>query len=43
MLELFESITVSYNQVEKMPTETIKKMAKLGDGLAKIIGMVVQN
>ena len=43
MLELFESITISYNQIEKMPTETIKKMAKLGDGLAKIIGLVVQN
>jgi DNA-binding transcriptional regulator GbsR (MarR family) len=43
MLELFESITTAYNQVEKMPTETIKKMAKLGDGLAKLIGKVTQD
>lgn len=42
MLDLFETITSAYNQVEKMPTETIKKMAELGDGLAKIIGMVVK-
>jgi len=42
MLDLFETITTAYNQVEKMPTETIKKMAKIGDGLAKIIGLVVQ-
>lgn len=42
MLDLFETITTAYNQVEKMPTETIKKMAKLGDGLAKIIGVVTQ-
>jgi len=42
MLELFETITNAYNQVEKMPTETIKKMAQLGDELAKIIGMVVK-
>jgi DNA-binding transcriptional regulator GbsR (MarR family) len=42
MLDLFETITNAYNQVEKMPTETIKRMAELGDGLAKIIGMVVR-
>jgi len=42
MLDLFETITYAYNQVEKMPTESIKKMAKLGDGLAKIIGLVTQ-
>jgi DNA-binding transcriptional regulator GbsR (MarR family) len=42
MLDLFETITTAYNQVEKMPTESIKKMAELGDGLAKIIGMVVK-
>lgn len=42
MLDLFETITTAYNQVEKMPTDAIKKMAKLGDGLAKILGLVVQ-
>jgi DNA-binding transcriptional regulator GbsR (MarR family) len=43
MLDLFETITIAYNQVEKMPTETIRKMAKIGDGLAKIIGLVAEN
>lgn len=42
MLDLFEFITSAYNQVEKMPTETIKKMARLGDGLAKILERVTQ-
>ena len=42
MLELFETITMAYDQVEQMPTAAIKKMAKLGDGLAKILGLVVQ-
>ena len=42
MLDLFEAITIAYNQVEKMPTVAIKKMAMLGDGLAKLLGMVVQ-
>jgi hypothetical protein len=28
--------------VEKMPTEAIKSMAKLGDGLAKLLSLVVQ-
>ena len=42
MLDLFETITIAYNQVEKMPTEAIKKMAMLGDGLAKLLGMVAQ-
>jgi DNA-binding transcriptional regulator GbsR (MarR family) len=42
MLELFEAITIAYNQVEKMPTESIKRMAVLGDGLAKVLGMVIQ-
>jgi DNA-binding transcriptional regulator GbsR (MarR family) len=42
MLELFEAITTAYNQVEKMPTEAIKKMAKLGDGLSKLLDKVTQ-
>ncbi len=42
MLDLFETITAAYNQVEKMPTEAIKKMAKLGDSLAKILGLGIQ-
>jgi DNA-binding transcriptional regulator GbsR (MarR family) len=42
MLELFEAITTAYNQVEKMPTEAIKKMAKLGDGLSKLFDKVTQ-
>jgi DNA-binding transcriptional regulator GbsR (MarR family) len=42
MLDLFETITDAYNQVEKMPTDTIKRMAKLGDGLAKLLDLVTQ-
>jgi DNA-binding transcriptional regulator GbsR (MarR family) len=42
MLDLFETITIAYNQIEKMPTDAIKKMATLGDGLAKILGLVTQ-
>lgn len=42
MLDLFETITNAYNQVEQMPTDAIKKMAKLGDGLAKLLGLVTQ-
>lgn len=42
MLELFEAITIAYNQVEKMPTESIKRMATLGDSLAKVLGIVTQ-
>jgi len=43
MLDLFETITVAYNQVEQLPTDAIKKMAKLGDGLAKILGLDKQD
>ncbi len=42
MLDLFECITIAYNQVEKMPTEAIKKMAKLGDGLSWLFDKVAQ-
>jgi len=42
MLDLFETITTAYNQVEQMPTESIKKMAKLGDGLAKLFKISAQ-
>lgn len=42
MLDLFETITTAYNQVEQMPTDSIKKMAKLGDGLARLFGITAQ-
>jgi DNA-binding transcriptional regulator GbsR (MarR family) len=42
MLDLFETITTAYNQVEQMPTESIKKMAKLGDGLVKLFNITAQ-
>jgi DNA-binding transcriptional regulator GbsR (MarR family) len=43
MLDLFECITTAYNQVEKMPTKSIKKMVKLGDGLSNLFNKVTQD
>ena len=38
MLDFFEVTTTVYNQIEQMPTETLKKMAYMGDNLKKIFG-----
>jgi DNA-binding transcriptional regulator GbsR (MarR family) len=43
MLNFFETITEAYNQIEKMPTDSIKKMAKLGDTLARVLGLVTES
>lgn len=43
MLDFFETITSAYNQVEHMPTDSIKKMAKLGDTLARVLGLVTES
>ena len=43
MLNFFESITTAYNQIEQMPTDSIKKMAKLGDTLARVLGLVTES
>ena len=43
MLNFFETLTSAYNQIEQMPTESIKKMAKLGDTLARVLGLVTES
>ena len=43
MLNFFETITETYNQIEKMPTDSIKKMAKLGDTLARVLGLATES
>jgi DNA-binding transcriptional regulator GbsR (MarR family) len=43
MLNFFETITTAYNQIEQMPTDSIKKMAKLGDTLARVLGLVTES
>ena len=42
LLDLFEIFTTVYDQVEQMPTETLKKMAKLGDNFARVLNRVAQ-
>lgn len=40
MLELFEAITSVYDQVESLPTETLKSIVKMGDSVTKIINRI---
>jgi len=42
MLDFFETATMAYNHLDQMPTEALKKMAKLGDGLTKLLGLATQ-
>jgi DNA-binding transcriptional regulator GbsR (MarR family) len=37
MLEFFEVITTVYNQVEQLPTDTLVKIARLGDRLGRVL------
>lgn len=37
MLDFFEIVTTVYDQVEQLPTETLKKMAHMGDNLTRIL------
>jgi DNA-binding transcriptional regulator GbsR (MarR family) len=37
MLEFFELMTTVYTQVDQLPTETLKKMARLGDGFSGVL------
>lgn len=37
MLEIFESISNVYEQLDRMPTSKLKKITKLGDNLTKVI------
>ena len=42
MLELFEAITSVYEQVESLPTETLKSIVKMSDNLNNIIKHINQ-
>ncbi len=37
MLDSFEVITTVYSQVEQLPTDTLLKIARLGDNLGKVL------
>lgn len=37
MLEFFEVITTVYDQVEQLPTDTLVRIARLGDSLSKVL------
>jgi DNA-binding transcriptional regulator GbsR (MarR family) len=37
MLEFFEVITTVYNQVEQLPTDTLVRIARLGDSLGRVL------
>jgi DNA-binding transcriptional regulator GbsR (MarR family) len=37
MLDFFEVITTVYDQVEQLPTDTLIKIARLGDSLSKVL------
>jgi DNA-binding transcriptional regulator GbsR (MarR family) len=40
MLDSFEVITTVYRQVEQLPTDTLLKIARLGDSLGKVLNML---
>jgi DNA-binding transcriptional regulator GbsR (MarR family) len=42
MLDFFEVITRVYAQVEQMPTETLVKIARLGDRFSQVLGMLAK-
>ncbi len=42
MLDFFETASTAYHQLEKMPTEALRKVAKMGEGLARVLGMATQ-
>jgi DNA-binding transcriptional regulator GbsR (MarR family) len=42
MLDLFELITTIYQQVEQVPTETLVRIAKLGDSLDRVLSRVAK-
>ncbi len=37
MLDFFEVVTKVYDQVEQMPTETLKKAARMGDSIVRLL------
>ena len=40
MLQFFEITSTVYQQVDQLPTETLKKMARLGDNFAKALSRI---
>lgn len=42
MLDFFELVTTIYSQVEKVPTDTLIKIARLGDNFGKVLSKVAQ-
>ncbi|MFC1878523.1 GbsR/MarR family transcriptional regulator [Chloroflexota bacterium] len=43
MLDFFETMITIYHQVEHMQTNTLKKMARMGDSLVKVLSRAAQN
>jgi DNA-binding transcriptional regulator GbsR (MarR family) len=43
MLDFFEVVTAAYNQVEQLPTETLKTMAHIGDNLTRILNRAARS
>ncbi|MBN1888479.1 MAG: MarR family transcriptional regulator [Thermoflexales bacterium] len=42
MLEFLEAVMTVYNQVEQIPTETLIKVARLGDNFTKVLNKVIK-
>lgn len=42
MLEFLETMIYAYEQVQKMPTETLIRIANLGESTRKLLGMVTE-
>ncbi len=43
MLDFFETVTTVFDQVEQLPTESLKRMARLGDNFAKVLSRFTQS
>jgi DNA-binding transcriptional regulator GbsR (MarR family) len=42
MLDFFEMITMVYGQAEQVPTDTLVRIARLGDGFGKMLNMIAK-
>jgi DNA-binding transcriptional regulator GbsR (MarR family) len=43
MLEFLEAVMTVYDQVEQIPTETLVKVARLGDNFTKVLNKVIRS
>ncbi|MDI6695401.1 MAG: MarR family transcriptional regulator [Anaerolineales bacterium] len=43
MLEFFEVVTSVYNQVEQLPTATLRRIARLGDSFSRLLSLAAQS